>query len=567
MGSSAWTSSDLDLLERALERWLRQRGRGVSAAAVYLEDGDQGLRRACCHGVPENPAEEFPELLPARGAAVKAAPSLPGCRCLALGGAWLLCRPTASVAEDEALRPEPLASSEHVEDLLLLAAVRVCELSDRLRLQRFQNRYRGVELEALYDVGLAVVSTLDLPQLTEEILLRAVSLLDARRGALYEHESGTYRRRRVVGGSAPELLEVAGDGPRGLLEGDEELLQELLPGAEHVLAVTVEAAGSPRGLLVVADKESRVGVGPFTAADRRTLSLFAHQAGIALENAHLHRQALEKERLEREMELAAQIQRQLLPESMPRLAGWELHGWNRPARQIGGDYYGAMERPGGRLLMVVADVSGKGMPAALLVSNLHSALDLLLGPEGLLDQAGSPDPREPGTEQGTELATGLVHRLNRHVLDSSLPNKFITLLLVELDLATGRARYLNAGHNPALLLGADGSLRYLEASGPPVGLLPEATYRVDTVTLRPGDLLCLYSDGITECADQRGEELGEEKLVELLRRHSGEPLPQLTGRLDAACRRFARGLAQGDDQTLVLVRRGPHGASPLGRDQ
>jgi sigma-B regulation protein RsbU (phosphoserine phosphatase) len=429
-----------------------------------------------------------------------------------------------------------------------VAAVRACELADRLRLQTFQNQYRGVELEALYDVGLAVVSTLDLPQLTEEILLRAVSLLDARRGALYEQEDGVYRRQRVIGGSAPELLDLSADDLGKLLAGDARLLQDLLPGAEHGLAVTVEAAGSARGLLVVADKESRFGVGPFSAPDWRTLSLFAHQAGIALENAHLHRQALEKERLEREMELAAQIQRQLLPESMPRIAGWELHGWNRPARQIGGDYYGLMERPGGRLLTVVADVSGKGMPAALLVSNLHSALDLLLDQEGPLEDRG--------------LGTDLVQRLNRHVLDSSLPNKFITLLLVELDLATGQARYLNAGHNPALLLSAGGGLEYLEASGPPVGLLPEATYRVDTVSLCPGDLLCLYSDGITECADQRGEELGEDHLVALLRRHAAEPLPQLAGRLEAACRRFARGLAQGDDQTLVLVRRSLEVAEP-----
>ncbi|MDY7094766.1 MAG: SpoIIE family protein phosphatase [Acidobacteriota bacterium] len=549
---AALGSSDVELLERALECWLRRRSEAFSAAAVYLEDGDQGLRRISCHGTAAELVEGFPELLPASTAG-EVEPSLPGCRRLALGGGWLLCRDEAGPVEEDTPWSEPLESSGNVEDLLLLAAVRACELSERLRLQTFQNQYRGVELEALYDVGLAVVSTLDLPQLTEEILLRAVSLLDARRGVLYEHDGGVYRRRRMVGGSAPELLEIGDEGPQGLLEGDEALLRDLLPGAEHVLAVTVEAAGSPRGLLVVADKESRFGVGPFTAPDRRTLSLFAHQAGIALENAHLHRQALEKERLEREMELAAQIQRQLLPESMPRVAGWELHGWNRPARQVGGDYYGVMERPGGRLLTVVADVSGKGMPAALLVSNLHSALDLLLGPEGLLDQEDLLVDEVVGTH--------LLHRLNRHVLDSSLPNKFITLLLVELDLATGRARYLNAGHNPALLLSVDGSLRYLEASGPPVGLLPEATYRVDTVTLHPGDLLCLYSDGITECTNLQGVELGEEQLLELLRRHAAEPLPQLAGRLDAACRRFARGLAQGDDQTLLLVRRGLEAAA------
>ena len=186
------------------------------------------------------------------------------------------------------------------------------------------------------------------------------------------------------------------------------MIRNLLPGASHLLAVPIETDSKRRGLLVVADKESRHGVGPFAAADKRTLAMFANQAAIALENAYLHRQALEKERLEREVELAAEIQRRLLPTDFPRLEGFELVGWSRPARHVGGDYYDFLSLSEDRVTAVLADVSGKGLPATLMVSTIHSALRLLL------------DHFRVGPE--------LIARLNHHITDSSAPNKFITLL-------------------------------------------------------------------------------------------------------------------------------------------
>ena len=250
----------------------------------------------------------------------------------------------------------------------LAAAADAWRLRRELKRERFAVNYRGVGVEALYDVGLAIASTLDLDELCDEILLRAVSLLDARRGALYLLEGDCYRRVQTLGGVSCET--VARDAPavEALLAGSQEAGDELLPGSRYLLAVPIEIESSPRGLLVVADKESRHGVGPFPESDGRTLGLFANQAAIALENARLHRDALEKERLEREIQLAADIQRRLLPTSYPVADGFELVGWSRPARHVGGDYYNLLARPDGRLALVVADVSGKGMPAALMVS-------------------------------------------------------------------------------------------------------------------------------------------------------------------------------------------------------
>ena len=321
-----------------------------------------------------------------------------------------------------------------------------------------------------------------------------------------------------------------------LLQATGAVEQDVLPGAEFALAVPVEIDGQCRGLLAVADKESRQGVGPFQESDRRTMGLFANQAAIALENARLHQEALEKERLEREMELAAEIQQRLLPKGTPAVSGFELAGWNRPAWQVGGDYYDYMQLSGGRLGLVVADVTGKGMPAALLVSTLHSALRLLL--------------------DGSEAESSLLAQLNQHIVESSSPNKFITLILVELDPETGDLRCLNAGHNPGLLVRRDEKVVELGAGGMPLGLLAGSAYDSFTLKMKEGDLLCLYSDGITECEAPDEEEFGLERLRELLCEHRDQPLCDLLRTIDVAVTEFAAGRPQGDDQTVVLLRRG-----------
>lgn len=421
--------------------------------------------------------------------------------------------------------------------LALSAALRAAVLQQRLKQKSFAANYRGVELEALYDVGLAIASMLNLEQLGEEVLLRAVSLLDARRGALYLLHADRYRLEHTLGGSARGELPLGDPQVESLLRSEPPPQQDLLPGAQFLMAVPIglDRHPKPQGLLLVADKESRRGVGPFPGSDRRTLSLFANQAAIALETAHLHREALEKERLEREVELAADIQRRLLPTRFPKLEGFELAGWSRPARHVGGDFYDLVPTRQDRVAAVLADVSGKGLPAALMVSTLHSALRLLM--------------------QQSDIGPQLVKRLNQHVAESSAPNKFITLLLAELNPSDCRVSYVNAGHNPGLLVHPDGGVEELEAGGLPLGLFERSVYEIDTVRLGPGDLLCLYSDGITECSSPRDEEFGVSRFVELLKANREKRLSEIVSTVDRAVVEFAAGANQGDDQTLVLLRR------------
>jgi len=419
--------------------------------------------------------------------------------------------------------------------LALSSALRAAVLQGRLKQQSFAINYRGVELEALYDVGLAIASMLNLDQLGEEILLRAVSLLDARRGALYLRAGDRYVLDHTFGGDARQELPYEDPQIAALLDGKLPADQDLLAGARHLMGLPIGADGRPQGLLIVADKESRHGVGPFPMADRRSLSLFANQAAIALETAYLHQQALEKERLERELDLAADIQRRLLPTVFPRMDGFEVTGWSRPARHVGGDYYDFLRVRDGRVAAVLADVSGKGLPAALMVSTVHSALRLLI------DQA--------------DVGPELIRRLNHHIAESSAPNKFITLLVAELDPHRAEMRFVNAGHNPALLVGPDGEVKELESGGLPLGLFDSSTYRMGRLDLGEGDLVCIYSDGITESASRLDEEFGVGRLVDLLRTTRDKPLSEIVSAVDAAVTGFEDGLNQGDDQTLVLIRR------------
>lgn len=526
--SQAWTellglyrdeAGEVTLHDRLLGLWAREHG--AAAAGLYLlKDGLLHQEAATGPGLPESLDETSLDAEPGPFRSLR----FPDGRLVYAAG---------DSSEDFAdAAADPLT-------VLLASLIRSCRLRRDLKDQQFQVNFRVVELENLYDVGLAIAATLDLDRLSEEVLLRAVSLLDARRGALYILEDGDarqYRLARTFGGEA--ALSVDADDPDlfSFLTGT-AAAPGLLPGATYLLGLPIAVENTPKGLLVVGDKESRRrGVGPFLPSDRRTLALFANQAAIALENARLHREALERERLEREMHLAAEIQRQILPKGAPSVPGYQIVGWNRPARQVGGDYYDLLALPDGRVELVVGDVSGKGIPAALMVSTLHSALRLLL------DQAG--------------FGPSLLERLNRHILESSAANKFITMLMAELEPRTGLLRYLNAGHNPGFLVrAADGRVEELSSSGVPLGLLPNSRYQPRELVVEPGDIVCLYSDGITEAESIDEEELGTERLIELLRKHKGLTLQEVLETIQGAVTRFATGMPQYDDQTVVLLRR------------
>jgi sigma-B regulation protein RsbU (phosphoserine phosphatase) len=418
----------------------------------------------------------------------------------------------------------------------LLDSVR---MADKVQKADFELKYRVWELQSLYDVGLSIAGTLDFESLAEDILYKSMSLLNARTGTLIVCDRAA---------DAPVYVRHLGEP---LLDGESA---RLLPStvlrcntiaervgllvdapAEKLLAVPILADGRWLGVLIVADKENRAGsIDDFTEADERVASLFANQAAIALENARLHREAVEKEKMEREMELAASIQKTILPETLPDVPGLLVAGGNRPAKQVGGDYFDVYPLADGRTALCVADVSGKGVPAALLVSTVHACLHLLV-PNNASD------------------LPSLVARVNRHLVGFSSTRKFATLFIAVFDPAKGTLTYVNAGHNPGLWV-SPGGVTLLPSGGVPVGMMPGVTHKQAVIQVAPGDTLLLYSDGITEALNGADEEFGMERLTALAVEGRAQPPAELSQSIFGAVSDFTTGVAQYDDQTVLIAR-------------
>jgi serine phosphatase RsbU (regulator of sigma subunit) len=244
---------------------------------------------------------------------------------------------------------------------------------------------------------------------------------------------------------------------------------------------------------------------------------------------------IERQRLEDELALARRIQARLFPAGPPRTAGVELAGRSEPAREVGGDYYDFIALAPDRVALVIADVSGKGVGAALLMSAFRASL---------LSQ----------DLEGGDLAT-VAGRLNAFLHRSVEPGKFVTAFFAVLDGASGRLRYCNAGHNAPIVVGTDGEVRRLEEGGLILGILPESRYETGETVLAPGERLVLFTDGVTEAANEQDEQWEEERFVALLRSCSGAPCEDVVGRVVAAVRRFEGGRGASDDVTLIVARR------------
>jgi sigma-B regulation protein RsbU (phosphoserine phosphatase) len=442
------------------------------------------------------------------------------------------------------LRVSGMPSAQPPDSAALLAfvlgsVVGTHRLARQVRDAEFELKARLLELESLYDLGLSLGGQLDLSALADEVLFRSISLTDAGKGALVlVEESGAVLLERSVGGDVVSAREAAAwslpeGGVINNAAGSVPTAGLRLATCEKCLAVAISVPGRRLGVLAVADKESRDGrVLDFTATDARLLSLFANQAAAAIETARLHKDALEKDRMERELELAAAIQRQILPRDLPVVAGLEIAARNRPTRQVGGDYFDFFPLSGGRLAFLVADVSGKGVPAALLVSTVHAAVHLQI------DEA--------------KTVAELIGRIDRHLQKYAATRKFLTCFFGLVEPDTGTMRYVSAGHNPALLRRASGAVEQIKATGVPMGMFPNASWREESVVMERGDLLCVYSDGITEALDTADEEFGLERLARLM---SAEPPGRVCETVFDAVSAFAGEAPQYDDQTLLVLRR------------
>ncbi len=304
-------------------------------------------------------------------------------------------------------------------------------------------------------------------------------------------------------------------------------------GLRSILCVPLVTKDVVTGVVYV---DNRLQAGIFTPDDLELLSTIASSAAIAIENARLYQVAVEKGRMEQELQMAHQVQASLLRCAMPRIPGWEFASRWRPAREVAGDYYDLILLDKGQLGLVIADVSGKGMAAALFMALTRSVIRACAG------RSSTP-------------ADSIAHA-NRLICADSSGGMFVSLFYGLLDPRSGQLTYVNAGHNPPLLYRSEeDQLTELSPTGVVLGVVEDAHYDQRTIQLDPGDFILLYTDGVTEATDRQGQEFGEERLRSIVHQRRASPLAETVVALEQAVGEFVGTAPASDDITIAAAKR------------
>lgn len=409
-------------------------------------------------------------------------------------------------------------------------------------------------LSALVEISKIINSTLDLDTLLTMIMEIIKQVLNAESGSLMLiDESGEELWYRVALGEKGQELKnrfrlKMGQGIAGWVAAHGEPL--LVPDAKadprfyslpdetlghntrSMLCVPLMAQGKTVGVLQAINSKS---AGGFSQDDLALFTAFSSQAAIALENARMHARLLEKNRVEQELMIARQIQQNFLPASFPKVAGARFHASTLPAWETGGDFYDCIDLGEGRIGAIIGDVSGKGVPAALYMvkalSEFHFHASAAAGIERVLAA------------------------LNEALFERSTSGMFVTLLYIIVDTRDRALSYGSAGHLPALLKRAkSGAMETLgNAMGTPLGVASGATYATRTLALDKGDLVFLYTDGVIEARNRKGQEFGAGRLKTLISRSKGGP-DAVVRQVLRSVERFSKGVAQYDDLTAMAIK-------------
>jgi sigma-B regulation protein RsbU (phosphoserine phosphatase) len=401
----------------------------------------------------------------------------------------------------------------------------------------------GPQMRALIRAGRELAGNMPLAELFRLIMNLSVEAVGATRGVLMTLEG----KELVVQAALGEGFRISNavrdrviKEKTSLLVRDARLdeafadrMSIVQQQIRSMLAVPLQTDDRVIGLIYL---DSPHFIHEFTKEDLSLLTVMANVAAIRIEHTRL----AEVEQVERlhakELDQAAEIQRSLLPVTAPIVEGVDLAGYNAACRTVGGDYYDFLPYPDGRVGLLVGDVAGKGMPAALLMSSLQARVQVLFD-----------DP--------TNLAA-LVTRLNRIISSNCPSNRFITFFIGVLDPKTGELTYVNAGHNPPLVAHADGSVEKLGGTGLILGILPIAKYEQGVCQLDPGDAVLLFSDGVTEAVrPDADEEFGEDRLAQVLAGLRDKSAESIITTINQMVDEFTGGAPPADDITLVVAKR------------
>lgn len=406
-------------------------------------------------------------------------------------------------------------------------------------------------LTALSQASMALISDRPVDELMEFILELAFRVVKAERGFLMLNSDGELEVKAVRTSSE----NTGGDGN---INFSRSIADKVVK--EKVSILTSNAMADPRfrsqdsivavgirsamcvplwnnkavtGLLYV---DSLFHENVFTQDDLSLLTSLANVAAVKLENAQLVDQMVEKRRMEAELAQARKYQQEALPEHDPDISGWEITGTNTPCYTVGGDYYDYIEHSKGKLAFALGDVSGKGAGAAMMMMVLRAAVH--------------------SATQQTDDVGGIVSQTNMVMCHNSPEQSYVTFFMGDLEPQSGELQYVTAGHIPPIVYrSASGEVERLEVGGTVLGLFEVAVFEVGKTRLDPGDILIVFSDGISESWGENDEEFGEERLGDLLKKHFDLPASKLMATLQAEVEKFTTSLRATDDATLLVVKR------------
>jgi sigma-B regulation protein RsbU (phosphoserine phosphatase) len=407
------------------------------------------------------------------------------------------------------------------------------------------------ELSVLNELARAIGASRSSKDIMDKIIRRALRAVDAEQGVISlvakqpDDVVKTVARAIVTSGERqplhidqallgwmylnqrPLLInDVRGDERFRGLKSEEDI--------SSILCAPMMIKSEVRGVLAVYNKK---GGGGFTDEDERLLSIVAGQSAQVVENARLYEEQQALSSLKEEVKLVSQIQVELLPKSSPTVPGYDIAGKNVPARIVGGDYFDFIALEANRICVCVGDVSGKGLPASLLMANLQATLR--------------------GQAHRDVVPSVCLNRCNNMLFRSTNPEHFVTLFCGLLDSAKHELTFCNAGHNYPLLFSGGEEPILLKTGGVVLGVIEDRPFEQETVSLAPGDVLVIYSDGVTEAMDGAEVEFGEERLNELISSHLDDSASALIGRVFTAVKEHAGDYPQSDDMTMVVVKRAP----------
>lgn len=434
--------------------------------------------------------------------------------------------------EADFLRTVAACAAAPLESGLIYQELR--RLNRRLSVKVFQ-------LHSLFDISRELVASLDEDAILQVLSAALMGHLMATRCAIYlpgagglrlAHERGTRlpdEARHVPRREASAVLAgLRSAVPVGALP--EGALREALLSARMALAVPVGMEGVPEGVLAVGERASGE---PFADEDLEFAITLARQGAAALQTVRLHRVRVQKQRQDRELQIARGIQQSLFPAVRPVMDGYDLAATSIPCYEVGGDYYDFIPLPGGRWALAVADVSGKGTPASLLMASVHAWLRALAG---------------------TAAPAMLMERLNRFLCESTEPHRYVTFFYAELDPHQQRLVYVNGGHVPPFLLRADGGRERLLHGGPALGLIEDGSYEPGQAALEPGDVLALVTDGVTETVSPEEQEPGDTFVFDALASARGADAVGILDALVRAVQGWAGAAGCADDLTALILK-------------